>query len=218
MESIIREADERGMVVLVGMLYWGNSKGKWEHWTQIEANRAVIETMNWISQTGYRNVFVDPDNEGMAERAMGFDTSELIRVAQLAAPDIAVSCNSKSCDEASDANLHIHFAPRLPDRPYIESEGTVSAGTPDGYWRSYSKQEGVYNYINVGIHNEAYKAEQIRVTEEHLARGDGYMLASTWLQAAPPKGPHPEPGGSGTAENPGIKWWLDFVKSYLEAS
>ena len=34
MGRIIEAADKRGMVVLVGCLYWGGSKSKWESWGQ----------------------------------------------------------------------------------------------------------------------------------------------------------------------------------------
>jgi hypothetical protein len=34
MAKIIEACDERKMIVLVGCLYWGNSKGKWDRWKQ----------------------------------------------------------------------------------------------------------------------------------------------------------------------------------------
>ena len=37
MGRIIEAADRRGMVVLVGCLYYGDSKAKWEDWTQQDA-------------------------------------------------------------------------------------------------------------------------------------------------------------------------------------
>jgi hypothetical protein len=40
----------------------------------------------------------------------------------------------------------------------------------------------------------------------------GYMLASTWLQAVPPLGPDHRPGGDGTTADPGIRWWLEFLR------
>ena len=42
-------------------------------------------------------------------------------------------------------------------------------------------------------------------------RGEGYMLASTWLQCPPP-GPYQRPGGDGSAEDPGIRWWLEWLR------
>jgi hypothetical protein len=56
------------------------------------------------------------------------------------------------------------------------------------------------------------KAEQIKQTKAHLSQGEGYMLASTWLQCVAPHGPNQNPGGDGSPENPGIKWWLEFLR------
>jgi hypothetical protein len=38
------------------------------------------------------------------------------------------------------------------------------------------------------------------------------MLASTWLQCVPPHGPNADPGGDGSKNNPGIRWWLEALK------
>lgn len=65
MGKIIEAADFLGMVVLVGCLYWCNSKAKWEDWTQKEANAAIRNTIDWLLENDYHNVLVDPDNEGM---------------------------------------------------------------------------------------------------------------------------------------------------------
>jgi len=211
MERIIRAADRRGMVVLVGVLYWGNSKGKVETWEQADAERAVAGTVAWLKERDFRNVFIDIDNEGMAERARAFDPEGMIRTGKAVDPTVLLAYNGRGTPPA-DADLHIHFSDPIPGKPYVESEGTVSAGTPDGYWSSYSKVDGLYNYINVGIHNEAYQEAQNKATADHLRRNQGYMLASTWLQAVPPKGPNQRPGGMGTPENPGIRWWLEYVR------
>jgi hypothetical protein len=41
------------------------------------------------------------------------------------------------------------------------------------------------------------------------------MMASTWLQCVPPDGPNANPGGTGTVEDPGIKWWLEGVQKLI---
>ena len=56
------------------------------------------------------------------------------------------------------------------------------------------------------------KADQIARTREHLDRGMGYMCASTWLQCVAPHGPNLRPGGMGGKDDPGIRWWLEFVR------
>ncbi len=191
--KIIEAADKRGMVVLVGCLYWGNSKGKWENWEQRQADRAVASTVRWLKRHDYRNVFVDVDNEGMARKAKGFDNRRMVIAGKAVDPECVIATNFKG-DCPAEADLGIHHSNRPADRPYIESEATPH-NAPGGYWGSYSKRQGYYNYINIGLYSEAMKAEQIARTDEHLKNGYGYMLASTWLQCVAPYGPTMRPGG-----------------------
>lgn len=89
--------------------------------------------------------------------------------------------------------------------PYIQSEGTMT-----DYWGAYSKEKGVYNYINIGTYTEGKKQEQLERTDKHLKNGMGYIFASTWLQCIPPNN---APGGDGTHCDPGILWWLEHIKN-----
>jgi len=208
---IIDAADKRGMVVLVGCLYWGNSKGKWENWEQRQADRAVASTVRWLKRHDYRNVLVDVDNEGMARKAKGFDNRRMVIAGKAVDPECVIATNFKG-DCPAEADLGIHHSNRPADRPYIESEATPH-NAPGGYWGSYSKRKDYYNYINIGLYSEAMKAEQIARTDEHLKNGYGYMLASTWLQCVPPYGPNMRPGGCGDADDPGIRWWLEHIRA-----
>ncbi len=210
MGRIIEAADRRGMVILVGCLYWGNSKGKWENWTQAQANRAVESTVAWLKENDYRNVFVDIDNEGMAQRAKGFAPRQMVRAGKAVDPCCVIATNFKGPPPA-EADLGIHFAERVAGKPYIDSEATPG-NAPGGYWGKYSKRDGLYNYLNIGLYTEAMKADQIRQTLAHLSKGRGYMLASTWLQCVRPHGPNHRPGGDGTEDDPGIRWWLEFLR------
>ena len=203
MARIIEACDQRGMIVLVGCLYWGNSRGKWDRWNQQDAENALANTIRWLADNNYRNVFVDPDNEGMAQRAMGFDISRMIKAGKEVDPAIVIGYNSRGYPP-SNADLALHFSEEDPAKPYIESEGTMT-----DYWGAYSKEKDLYGYINVGVYTAGKKAEQIKNTDELLRKGHGYMFASTWLQNVPP---NHHPGGEGTHSDPGIKWWLDHIK------
>jgi len=203
MAKIIEACDNREMVVLVGCLYWGGSKGKWENWTQKEANLAVANTVKWLSENNFRNVFVDPDNEGMANRQKGFNIGEMIAAGKKVDSKIIIGYNSKG-NPPDNADIALHFSEKIPGKHYIESEGT-----PPDYWGEYSKEKGLYEYINVGIYTKGKKQKQLEITEEHLKNGMGYIFASTWLQNVPP---NPNPGRDGTPENPGIMWWLENIK------
>ncbi|MBL7188783.1 MAG: hypothetical protein ISS70_20850 [Phycisphaerae bacterium] len=123
MGRIIEAADERGMVVLVGCLYWGNSKAKWEEWKQAEANAAIANTVRWLKEHDYRNVFVDVDNEGMAKRAKGFDNRLLVVAGKKVDPTCVIATNFKG-PAPPEADLGLHFSAKVPGKPYIESEGT----------------------------------------------------------------------------------------------
>lgn len=211
MGRIIEAAAPRGMVVLVGCLYWSTSKARWDGWTQKEADAAVANTVRWLKDRAYRNVFVDVDNEGMAHKAKAFDTASMVRAGKAADPACVIATNCRE-DATAEADLAIHHSPPVAGKPYAETEGSPPA-TPGGYWGSYSKKDGLYNYINIGVYTEAMKRSQIAATEAHLARGRGYLLASTWLQCPPPHGPNCRPGGLGGPDDPGIRWWLEYLKA-----
>jgi hypothetical protein len=212
---IISAADRQGMMVLVGCLYWSDSQAKagLGHWTQADANLAVANTVRWLAAQNLRNVIVDPDNEGMAFQAKGWSIAAMIDAGHAANLACVIAYNSRPPPPAN-ADLTIHHAPRVPGKPYVETEGTPQV-VP--YWHEYSRREGYANYLNVGIYSEAMKAEQRRDTDEGMAQANGFMLASTWLQAVPPLGPNQRPGGDGSASDPGIRWWLEYVRVHHAA-
>lgn len=201
--KVIKACDMRDMMVLVGCLYWGNSTAKWESWKQEDAEMAIANTIKWLSKNDYRNVFVDPDNEGMAQRFAGFDYYRLIEAGKKVDPSIMIGYNSHGYPPPN-ADLTLHFSDQIPEKPYIESEGTMT-----DYWGPYSKEKDLYNYINIGVYTDGKKDEQLQNTEHMLANGKGYIFASTWLQNVHV---NHEPGGSGLTCDPGIKWWLEYIK------
>ena len=208
MAKIIEACDQRSMVVLVGVLYWGAQQRNfanayYKDWKQTEVNSAIVSTIKWLKENNYRNVFVDPDNEGMAERGAGFNIDEMICRGKEAGRDICIAYNGKGYPPPC-ADLAIHFCNVTQDMPYIQSEGT-----PSQYWGDYSKESGLEHYINVGIYTEGKKKEQLEDTRKLLDAGHGYMFASTWLQNVPP---NYNVGGDGSSCDPGMKWWLDFIK------
>ncbi len=132
MSRLIEAANEKGFVVLVGCLYWGNSKGKWDQWTQNEANHAVAITVRWLKDHNYKNVFVDVDNEGMALRSKNFDNRELLLAGKKVDPTCIIATNYYG-DLPPEADLAIHHSNRANGKPYAETEGSAPE-IPGGYW------------------------------------------------------------------------------------
>lgn len=237
MARIIEAADERAMVVIAGCLYWSTSRAKEDlgHWTQVEANRAVANTVRWLQAQDYRNVIVDPDNEGMAGRAKKWSTEALIAAAHAVDRSFMVANNTRQ--EAPNADLNMHFGPKEKDKPWFDSEATP-AQTPGKYWGRFSKEthqanERYYNYSRIGRYTAEMKEDQLHTTRQQMAEYNGYVLASTWLQcslAQGVKGPFTQPGGRSNLgangdeqaawntnldtihPDAGILWWLEFVK------
>ena len=210
-ERIIEEADRRAMIVLVGCLYWSTSEAKAElgQWTQKEANLAVANTVRWLTDRGYRHVFVDPDNEGMAHAEMKWSIKEMIDAGHAQNPACLMAFNSRQAPPAN-ANIYIHHSPKVEGKPYVQTEGTP---TVVPYWGSYSKKAGYLNYINIGLYSAAMKEQEKTVSAALIDNANGYCIASTWLQAVPPLGPNLRPGGDGSENDPGIRWWLEFIKA-----
>jgi hypothetical protein len=221
LSRIIEAADEKNFIVLVGCMYYGKSKAPWENWGQKEANAALANTIEWLKEHNYRNVFVDVDNEGMARKAKNFDNRELVQAGKAIDSSYIIATNYRG-DSPPEADMAIHFSNRTAGKPYIETEGSPP-GITGGYWGPYSKQgkewnngPDLYQYINIGVYTEEMKVAQIQATFNHLNRGEGYFLASTWLQCIPPEGPNHNPGGYGNADDPGIRWWLESVKKWID--
>lgn len=211
MEKIIEASDKRQIVVLVGILYWGSGQDKhsnshYESWTQLEVNKAMVNTIKWLRDNNLRNVFIDPDNEGMAERGAKFNIAEMIRAGKNEMPEMVIAYNNKK-PLPEHADLAIHFGLPVEGKPYIQSEGT-----PKQYWGEYSKEEGLKEYINVGVYTKGKSEQVVKETMENLEKGNGYLFASTWLQNIPPNF---NLGGDGSPCNPGIKWWCEFVKDWI---
>ena len=229
---IIEAADGRGIIVLVGCLYWSTSPAKSDlgGWQQTDANKAIRNTIQWLKDCNYRNVFVDVDNEGMAHGATGWNISQMIDAAHEVDRTIMIAYNDRAPAPAN-ADLYIHFSPKVGGKPWLDSEATP-AKTPGGYWGTYSKETDqktagrFYNYSRIGRYTPEMKSNQYDQTRDGYENFNGHMLASTWLQCAPGErlnGPFMTPGGrSNIADvnagidnlhpDSGILWWLEYIK------
>jgi hypothetical protein len=230
---IIEAADVRGMLVLVGCLYWSTSTAKSDlgRWQQADANKAIGNTIHWLKDHNYHNVFVDVDNEGMAHQATHWSISKMIDAAHKVDSTIMIAYNDRDPAPAN-ADLYIHFSPKVSGRPWLDSEATPTNAT-GGYWSTYSKETNIrtagkfHNFSRVGRYTPEMKSNQYDQTKDGYENYNGHMLASTWLQCGPDEGlngPFMTPGGrSGITDvnagidhlhpDSGILWWLEYIKN-----
>jgi hypothetical protein len=195
---IVEAADARGIIVLVGCLYYGGAGSTQPNWTQTDADNAIANTTRWAKSHNYRNVFFDPDNEGMASGT--FSDPELVQSGKTGDPNAVMASNHGACAPAAD--ICIHISQQDPAKPYIQTEG-------GGIW-VYGT--GNYDSASIGVYTAAQEQSIINSSQAAYKAGQGWMLSSMWLQAAPPLGPNAGFGGNGMGM-PGVAWWADWLKT-----
>jgi hypothetical protein len=194
---VIEAADARGMIVLVGCLYYGGAGSTQPNWTQTDADNAIANTTRWAANHNYKNVFFDPDNEGMAGGT--FSDPMLVQAGKTGNPNAIMGSPKGACAPAAD--VCIHLSQKDPAKPYIQSEGIAQG------W-AY----GTGNYqAPVGIFTASQEQSGIGSAQSAYTAGEGWMLASTWEQAAPTLGPNANLGGDGI-NMPGVAWWANAMQ------
>lgn len=240
LKRILEATRRKGMMMIVGCLYWSTSKAKEDltHWTQADADLAVANTARWLGENEFYHVILDPDNEGMATREESWSADSMIQAAKKANPHLVVANNTKQVTANEDLNMH--FGEPEAGKPWFDSEATPK-NAPGNYWGKFSKEthqedNAFYNYSRIGRYTGEMKEDQIRQTREGMENFNGHVLASTWIQCTADEGvggPFCHPGGYselGSSENlqaawnkdidrihedAGIRWWLEYIKAHF---
>ena len=156
-----------------------------------------------------------------------FNIEQMIDAGHGADSSCIIGFNEKS-DPPGNADLCFHFGAKVQGKPWFQSEGTPhNPPTDGGYWGSWCKQDGYYNYIRIGRYTDEMKANEIENAAHDIDEFNGYMKASTWIQCGPlesVEGPFMSPGGRSEQANApddvrevqkdaGILWWLEWVRA-----
>lgn len=208
LERVLKETKQRGMIVIVGCLYWGTSEAKADlsMWSKADAERAVACTAGWLKAKGFTHVILDPDNEGMAvrenkNRKIKWRAEDFIRAAKAANPNLLVANNTRQKTESEDLNMH--FGPLKEGKPWLNSESTPEKTPLGAYWSRFSRENhdkdpSFFNYSRIGRYTEEMKRWQFEETRKLMEYHSGILFAGTWLQCSPAEGiggPFPQPGG-----------------------
>lgn len=215
LEWLVREADRRGMVVMVGLF---SPRKDQEFRDEAAVKRAVEETARFLDERNLRNVFVDIMHEYNHERV-----------------DMAIFKEPEGA--AKKAKLTAWFSAVAPD---IEAGicPTYKSGTAESYpgmqVRMIQKEaeiapEGFVVNVEMQRHdpyeNEGkYEAEEFDIMrgyfEQYQTKPNAALLFhSSYCQGITGKsgtGPHPEMGGYGkTEDDRGMRFYFEWVRDHV---
>lgn len=214
LEWLIREADQRGMVIGVGVFTprnVANLEGEAAY------KRALQETGRFLRDRGLRNVFVDIMHEYNHRRVV---------------PDIFKEPDGP----AKKSKLHQWFKEANPDVPAGVC-ATIDRGTdpfyPDSDINIIQKTMSIPAKgftVNIETHKrDNYDSDGVfepAELEENYGWFETYRKnpsAAIFLHAAFITGvtgragsaPHAEMGGMGTADDPGVRWYYEWVRDHV---
>jgi hypothetical protein len=221
LEWLVREADQRGMVVMVGVL---SPRKDQELKNEKAVQRAMEETAKFLAERKLQNVFVDLVHEYNSERItsrLDHDIlhepdgtekkAKLTKWFKKCAPDVPVGvCPSwKTGTDDSYPGMDVRIIQKgadIPDKGFVVNVETVREDT----------------YDNDGIFDPAAKKRMLAVWESYKAKPNAFMLFhAAYIQGITNKSgtaPHPEMGGGGTGpDDRGVRFYYDWVKENLGA-
>lgn len=215
LERFVREADRRGMVVMVGLM---SPRKDQEFYDEAAIRRAVEETAKFLKERQLRNVFVDLMHE--------FNNPERIDHALLREPD----------GEAKKAKLAAWFKAIHADVPLgvCPSEETGTGTTFPGMGvrliqksMAIPKEGFVVNvethrydvYNNDGVFTRSDFDDMTATFKAYEATPNAAMLFHAgYIQGvsnASGSAPHPEMGGYGTSvTDRGVRFYYEWVRDH----
>jgi hypothetical protein len=216
LERLVRAADERGMVIMVGVL---SPRKDQELYDEEAIKKAIQETAAFLEKRGLRNVFVDLMHE--------FSHPERIDHALLREPD----------GEAKKAKLTAWFkevAPEIEVGVCPTEKGETADSYPGMDVRIIQKQMEIPSqgyvvnvepyrydfYENDGIYSAGTIAEMEGVWSRFKdAPNAALLFHSAWIQGLGNKSataPHPELGGMGTGpDDRGVRFYYEWVRDHV---
>jgi acetyl esterase/lipase len=227
MEQIIKAADRRGMVVIVGIFYQRCDEPRLEDW---EASREAVKTVT-RSLKPYGNVIINIANEQNSERYKRFpwsrvrevpDLIDLCRLVKTIDPDRVVGAggydheNNEAIGRSQEVDVLL-FDTTGPQEPSGRLyERFLAAGVKDkpvvnvetfGAWTNQFLPQGVF----------PEDVKRVYTSEaDDAARHEGLYVHfhnTPWCQAfVSGEKSRYDLGGQGTKDDPGIRWYFEYVR------
>ncbi len=216
LETLIREADQRGMVVMVGLLTHRKDQ---EFYDDAAIQRAIEEAARFLSQRKLKNVFVDichefshperMDKEILREPDGEAKKAKLTAWFKSAAPDIEVGVCPDSDSGTGDTYPSMDVRIIQKDMPIPATGFVVNVET---LRQDIYQNDGVFNHGNleyIFADCQRYQAAPNAVMLFHAAFIQGITNYSG-------SAPHAEMGGYGTGTNDrGVRFYYEWVRDHV---
>jgi len=216
LEAVIREADKRGMVVMVGLFTHRKDQ---EFYDEAAIKRAVEEAARFLSERRLKNTFVDiihefshperMDQEIFREPDGGAKKAKLTRWFKAAAPDIEVGV----CPDidSGTGNSYPGMEVRIIQKEMpIPAEGFVV--NVETLRQDVYQNDGIFNQSNLDYifaDCQRYRGAPHAVMLFHAAFIQGITNFSG-------SAPHPEMGGYGSGANDrGVRFYYEWVRDHV---
>ena len=230
MEQLVREADKRGMAVVIGIFYQRVPEDRirlqdWE--ASVNAVRTVAE---WLKKRNFRNVILNIANEQNSSYYRDKPWSRvgnpddilyLCRTAKEANPGLIVGAGGYNLEKnivignSLDTDVLL-FDTSIPEEPSIyhfrkyQESGIRKPMVNVEMFGAWTKKfaDGVF----IGNPSIRYYYEEV----DSVSSTNGlytFFFAQDWVQGkSTGKVNRYELGGAGTPEDPGIRWYFEYVK------
>lgn len=213
LEWLVREADARGMVVMVGLF---SPRKDQELEGEPAVQRAIAETGALLVERGLRNVFVDIVHE--------FDHTERADLDIFREPDgAAKKARLGAWWQAAAPGIEFGACPYEKSSTTDTFEGMQvriiqkSMAIPASGFVVNVESQKQDSYENDGVFGAGHKDAVYADCEAYLAAPHAVMLFHAgYVQGIgnfSGSGPHPEPGGMGdTAGDRGVRFYFEWVR------
>jgi hypothetical protein len=219
LEWLVREADRRGMVVMVGVL---SPRKDTELKDEAAVRRAIEETGKLLTTRGLRNVFVDLCHEYNSTRITTRLDHDILHEPDGAAKKAKLTAWFKKYAPDVPAGVCPSFPTNTADS-YPGMDVRIiqkGAAIPDSGFvvNVETTREDIYD--NDGIFTPEARARMKGVWEAYRARPNAFLLFhSAFTQGVTNKSgtaPHPEMGGNGTGpDDRGVRFYFEWVRDNI---
>jgi hypothetical protein len=219
LERLVRAADRRGMVVMVGLI---SPRKDQELKDEAAVQRAIEETAKFLTARKLRNVFVDLVHEYNNPRILNRLDHDLFHEPDGARKKAKLSAWFKKYAPG----IPVGVCPSFPTNTATTYPGMEvrivqkGAEIPDEGFVVNVEMQREDTYDNDGVYTPEARQRMLATFEKYRSKPNAFLLFhAAYCQGITDRsgtGPNPEIGGNGTGpEDRGMRLYFDWVKEHI---